>query len=215
MSKNNFVTLNSFRLLLLLAAVPFLFPGCAQKEETPPSLLVLQDPQYPAEIRSEELQPGLAPYYFLELYRNIGQMLKNEELVRKMGKPGPPIAQLNHRFGSGKVFDSGEEKGVGVIMYGYFYLPEPGDYVFQAFTNDGFELYVNSHLLVTDPGVHKGRLSDRGLITIARGGWFPVTIRYFQRKGTAALQLYWQPPGAGEFSIVPREVYGHRPDTAS
>ena len=211
-SKNNTATPNTFRLLLVFALVQLLLTaGCANQMETPPSLQVVQDPQYPAEIRSGELEPGLAVYYFLEFYRDTSQMLKNEELVRKMGKPGPPITQLNHRFEGGRVFDSGEDKGVGMIMYGFFHLSEPGDYTFQAYSNDGFELSVNTHLIVVDPAVHKSRLSDRGRITVARGGWFPVEIRYFQRKGTAALELYWQPPGAADFSIVPPEVYAHQP----
>lgn len=212
LQKNTIATLNIFRLLLLLAAVPVLLTaGCVSKTEKQPSLIVLQEPQHPAEIRSGDLRPGLAVYYFHDLYRNTGQMLKNEELVRKMGKSGPPVTQLNHRFGGGKVFDSGEEKGVGAIMYGFFHLSEPGDYTFQAYSNDGFDLYINSHLLVSDPAVHRSRLSDQGTITVARGGWFPVEIRYFQRKGTAALELYWQPPDAADLSIVPPEVYAHLP----
>ncbi|HHO48467.1 MAG TPA: hypothetical protein ENN06_08460 [Desulfobacteraceae bacterium] len=201
-----------FLLLVFLAAFPvFLAAGCAEKTEPAPSLVVLQEPQHPADIRTGELQPGLEVYYVYDFYRTTSQMLKSEELIRKMGKPGPPLTLLNHRFGGGKVFDSGEEKGVGAHMYGFFHLAEPGDYTFQAYANDGIELYINGHLLVSDPAVHKGRMSDPGRITVARGGWFPVEIRYFQRKGTAALELYWQPPGAAAPTIVPSEVYAHLP----
>ncbi|MDD3619216.1 MAG: PA14 domain-containing protein [Desulfobulbaceae bacterium] len=201
-----------FLLLVLLAAVPvFLAAGCAPKTEHTPSLTILPEPQHPADIRSGELQPGLAVYYVYDFYRTTSQMLKSEELIRKMGKPGPPLPLLNHRFGGGKVFDSGEEKGVGAHMYGFLHFAEPGDYMFQAYSNDGFELYINGHLLVSDPSVHKGRMSAPGRITVARGGWFPVEIRYFQRKGTAALELYWQPPGAAGPAIVPAEVYAHLP----
>lgn len=203
---------HSIRWSVFLALLPlFWLAGCANTAEKEASLLVLAEPQQPAEIRSAELEPGVEVFYFLDFFRHTGQMLKNEELVRKMGAPGPPISQLNHRFAGSRVFDSGEEKGVGMIMYGFFHLAEPGDYAFQAFTNDGFELTVNGHLIISDPGVHKGRFSDQGRITAARGGWFPMEIRYFQRKGTAALELYWQPPGADGFSIVPTEIYAHLP----
>lgn len=209
-SKNKDNSVHSLGLLVFLAIIPMFFSaGCANRTEREASLLVLAEPQHPAGIRSDELQPGLAVYYFLDFFRHTGQMLKDGELVRKMGKPGPPIPQLNHRFAGSRVFDSGEEKGVGMIMYGFFHLAEPGDYVLQAYTNDGFELSMNGHLIISDPGVHKGRFSDQGRITVARGGWFPVEIRYFQRKGTAALELYWQPPGAAGFSVVPPEVYAH------
>lgn len=188
--------------------VCFMLWGCAGiKHEKEP--LIVPQSQYPAAIDSEQLRSGLSTLYFYEFYRYMYQMPTGEKIIEK-GIPGPPVLQLNHRFGRKKVFDSGVNKGVGMVMRGYLYLEQPGPYAFQARSNDGFELYVNDNLLISDPEVHGDKLSDPGRMTVAEGGWFPVMIKYFQRKGTATLELYWQPPGAESFVIIPAEVYAHR-----
>ena len=48
--------------------------------------------------------------------------------------------------------------------------------------------------------------------SIEEAGWYPMLIKYFQKKGTAALSLYWKPPGAAEFSVIPAEAYAHLPE---
>ncbi len=37
---------------------------------------------------------------------------------------------------------------------------------------------------------------------------------YFQRKGTATLELYWKPPGQedADFVLVPAEAFAHIPE---
>ena len=197
--------------IILLAIYVIVLTGCAMDaQEMQP--MIVEKPQYPAKVEAADLQPGLAVLYFYDFYRYINEMPTGEKIKQK-GKPGPPILQLNHQFKDGKVFDSGESRGVGMVMTGYFHLGEPGEYAFQALSNDGFELYINDNLLISDPRVHRDRLSDPGILTVAQGGWFPVMIKYYQRKGTAALKLYWQPPGAGSFVIIPANVYGHLTDS--
>lgn len=202
-------TFSVFLKFMVLALVVTILWGCAKTVQEKKHLIV-QQPLSPVEVRQEQLEPGLSVLYFYDFYRHINQMPQGDKIAKK-GKPGPPVLQLNHRFKKGKVFDSGENRGVGMVMSGYFYLEQPGQYVFQARSNDGFELYVNDNLLISDPDVHGDKLSDTGQLTAAKGGWFPVVIKYYQRKGTATLELYWQPPGADSLVIVPAQVYAHRP----
>ena len=206
LGKKAFSVLLKFMVLALV--VPLLW-GCAKTVQEKKKLIV-QQPQYPVEVQLEQLKPGLSVLYFYDLYRHINQMPQGEKIAKK-GKPGPPVLQLNHRFKKGKVFDSGENRGVGMVMSGFFHLEQPGQYAFQARSNDGFELYINDNLLISDPDVHGDKLSDIGQLTAAKGGWFPVVIKYYQRKGTATIELYWQPPGAASFVIVPSQVYAHQP----
>jgi hypothetical protein len=50
------------------------------------------------------------------------------------------------------------------------------------------------------------------LVGLAReAGWTPIRLRYFQRKGTATLKLYWQPPGSEAFAVIPASAYAHGP----
>lgn len=181
--------------------------GCVRSERTT-RLQTIPEPFRPVDISASTLEPGLSVLYFYELYRSVNQLPKTEPIMRK-GKPGPPILQLNHRFGKGEnVFDSGESQGVGMIMQGFLHLDTPGTYRFQVKSNDGFALYLNDTRIITDPGVHADRLSDEGEITVSQAGWFPLLIRYYQRKGTAALSLYWKKEGAG-YSVIPPEAYAH------
>lgn len=191
----------SFAILSLLMACGLV--GCAKKAP------VRQQYQTPAAVTAMELSPGLAVFYFEKFYRKTGQMPSLLE-AKSQGRPGKALIQLDHKFAQdGLVFDSGKSVGVGMVLAGYLHLAESGEYRFQAMANDGIEFSLDGNILFEDPTVHGDRLSPVGIANIEKGGWYPIIIRYFQRKGTATLKLYWQPPGATEFSIIPAEIYAH------
>lgn len=196
------------KMTVLLLMIP-IFLGCAKQQS---EKMVVLEPQSPAALQADRLEPGLSTIYFDDFYRYIYQMPTTEGLIAMEGRPGPPILQINHRFGAGKVFDSGRNKGVGILMRGFFHLEQPGQYAFQSLSNDGFELQINDQVIINDPEVHSDKLSSPGQITVAEGGWFPVKLRYFQRKGTATLVLNWKPPGADSFTVVPANIYAHMPE---
>lgn len=183
--------------------------GCAQPEMKKTTQQGLVSGM-PADISANTLKPGLSVIYFHDKYRHIKQMPEGERIA-KYAHPGPPIMKLDHKFGRGKVFDSGRSQEVGVLMNGYFLLEKPGVYLFQSNSNDGFRMFISGNVIVDDPKVHVDKLSDPGQFEVKKGGLFPVTLKFFQRKGTATLQLFWQPPGSGTFEIVPESVYLHQP----
>lgn len=165
--------------------------GCAGKNE---------------ETRETEqtLTPGLATLYHDKFLRHLNQMPPPSQ-----GRPGAPILQLNHRFEKNEVFSSGLSRGVGIQMTGFILLEKSGDYQFRALANDGIALHIDEQLIFKDPRVHGDRLSPTGTFTAPVGGHYPLLIRYFQRKGTATLILYWQQPGRSSFEVVPAAVYFH------
>ena len=204
---NSFAFRTGLSFLLLIFTIAFI-GGCAKREHAA-KLSIVQEPFIASPVPAESLEPGLSVLYFYQLFRSVNQLPRTEAVMRG-GKPGPPIMQLNHRFGRGvEVFDSGASQGVGMIMRGYLHLEKPGKYTFQAKSNDGFALYLDGRLIITDPGVHGDRLSDQGEVTVTEGGWFPVLIRYYQRKGTAALSLYWKSANGTDFVVIPPEAYAH------
>jgi hypothetical protein len=154
------------------------------------------------------LKPGLSVLYLDGGYRYVKQIPKGKK-AREKGRSGKPVLQINHQFGTGEVFDSGKNSKVGVLLDGYIHLAKPGAYALQVLSNDGVEVYVDGTLIVSDPNLHTDRLSDIGEYSSAKEGWQPLHIRYFQRKGSAALKLYWRPPGSGAFEVVPERAYGH------
>jgi hypothetical protein len=84
-----------------------------------------------------------------------------------------------------------------------------------ALSNDGIRVEICSKMILTDPDVHSDRLSPQVLIDIPKPGWYPILVQYFQRKGTAAIELQWKLPGKAEFSVIPAEAYAHIPKPES
>ena len=157
------------------------------------------------------LKPGLAVLYFPKLFvRHVDTLPQREDGLEK-GVPGPPVTNLNRRFGRGQVFNSGTNRGIGVEMSGFILLEKPGRYRFQVNSNDGFRLFLDGHLLLEDPAWHRSgdRLTAPADFEVTSPAWHSLRIRYFQRKGTAAFQFYWQPPGAEAFVPVPGRVLAH------
>lgn len=156
-----------------------------------------------------QLQPGLATVYIEKKYRNVDQV-PTGEAAHKAGYQGKPVLLLNHLSGKEEfVFDSGRSQGVAMVMNGFLHLDKQGTYLWHAMANDGIRMFINNKMIFEDPKVHKDRLTPTGTLQVDESGWYPVNIIYFQRKGTAALKLYWQPPAAKEFTLVPAEVYWH------
>ncbi len=154
-------------------------------------------------------QPGLSVVYIFLKYRSVDQIPTGKAALR-MGRRGVPVTILNHQSGKDdQVFASGRSQGVGMVMEGYLNLEKTGTYRWQALANDGIRLFIDNKLIFEDPKVHADRLTPIGISEVVQPGRHPVQIIYFQRKGTAALKLYWQPPGAEQLSLVPAEVYWH------
>ena len=199
-------------LLLILFVLPAM-QACVQPAPEKTFLPVPTGPrllQAPASVQDSELSPGLSCIYIDKFYRNISQMPQPQDAAAK-GRAGRPVLLLDKKYKKDElVFGSGEKKGVGMILTGYLRLAEPGTYRFQALSNDGIEMTLGGQLLFIDPDVHKDRLSPIGTVEVKTGGYYPLVLRYFQRKGTATLKLYWQPPGAAKLTIIPAKTYFHR-----
>jgi hypothetical protein len=165
--------------------------------------------QFDSEILQKPLQSGLQVLYFDGMYRKVSQVPDGDSAMLEKGRPGPPILSINHQFVEEEVFDSGRSRGVGVQMKGYILLGQLGKYQFQALSNDGVELRIDGSRILIDPDVHADRLSEVGTVAVQETGWHPIMVKYFQRKGSAALTLFWKPPGKDEFEVIPESAYGH------
>ena len=90
-------------------------------------------------------------------------------------------------------------------------LEKPGTYTFGFESNDGVRLEIGDYMVVEDPDVHADRSSDLGMIQANAPGWYPLTIRYYERKNTWTIRFYWLPPGGepGSLPLVPAEVLAH------
>ncbi len=154
------------------------------------------------------LQPGLAVCYIYALVRNIDQIAGWES--SKTCEEGPPIMRLDYKVGQDSVLTSDARDGVLAKITGYIHLPVAGFYGFAFESNDGVRLEIDGQFVTEDPDVHGDRFSDIGGLDVTEPGWYPILIRYFERKNTSTLKFYWQPPGdEGTMPIVPAEALAH------
>lgn len=173
--------------------------------------IVLHTSLYSADI-SNRMVPGLRVFYFEGKYSAVQQVPDRDIAVSKKGKPGAIISMINHQFGQNEVFDSGRNREVGVQITGYLLLDQKGSYEFQALSNDGVEVFIDGNSVLIDQSVHSDRLSEIGRLSVQKAGWHSLKVKYFQRKGTAAIKLFWKTPGMDAFDVIPAMAYGHLPD---
>lgn len=163
----------------------------------------------------DRLEPGLRVLYFDGMFRNVRQIPDGDRAILEKGRPGAPILVIDHQFGENEVFDSGRNRGVGVQMKGYLLLDQMGLYQFQALSNDGVEVFIDGISILIDPDVHSDRLSNVETLAVQQTGWHVLMVKYFQRKGSAALTLYWKPPGKDTLEVIPARAYAHLPDDSA
>ncbi|MFO0995726.1 MAG: PA14 domain-containing protein [Alphaproteobacteria bacterium] len=152
---------------------------------------------------ADKLTPGLAVNYNYAMFHYVNEVAKAGK-----GKPGKPLANLDHKTDNGNVLTADASMGVGALITGFIKLDKPGTYVFKVLSNDGVKLTIGGVLIHEDPGVHSDTMSPPIELAVTEPGWFPLAIDYFQRKGTSALKLYWTPPGGSE-AIVPPDAFAH------
>jgi len=158
----------------------------------------------PAEPQPTTLSPGLAVEY------SYGMVNHLNELKNKKFEPGPPLTNLEYRWGPGNVLTSKAREGVAAIITGFIHFEKAGVYGFAVTSNDGVRVEIGGQLVHEDPGVHGDTTSDRIDVKIDRPGWYPLRVAYFQKKGTASLVLAWIGPGeTGKLTPVPAKAFGY------
>lgn len=149
--------------------------------------------------------PGLAVEYLRIKVRHV-----DEVIAAGLGSRGEPLPALDYNSGDGPVLTSGRSDEVGAHIRGLIHFPEPGTYIMTIQSNDGVRLKIDDKLVIEDPEVHGDQYSEYADVVITEAGWYPMYLVYFERKGTSTLELYWQPPGAGGFELVPAEAFRHK-----
>lgn len=179
--------------------------ACATQQQAP------SGPPQPASPQptATQLSPGLSPLYFLGTLEHVDNMPRSASDMSR-GRRGPAILQLDAESGSGQMWDSQTNRNYAVHMTGLIQL-EAGIYRFAALSNDGIRVTIDKTRVVDDPDVHASKMSPATEVRISEPAWYPITVQYFQKGGTAALKFYWQPPGAGGMLLVPAAALAHSP----
>ncbi len=166
------------------------------------------DPQ-PA---AENLAPGLSVHYYAAYFRLIDEFIEWIE-EEGGGEKGEPLPMLNYRVADGTALTSAIADGVGAEIEGLIHFEKTGIYTLVMQSNDGFVLKIGGVYVLEDPDVHADRYSPFAKLEVKEPGWYPLALLYFERKGTATLELYWRPPGDedADLAFVPAEAFAHLP----
>ncbi len=150
----------------------------------------------------DQLAPGLAVSYVYQYFNDLSEMMGHE------GKPGEPLANLDATPGRGQpVLTSIKPMGVGAFIRGFIKLDKPGTWTFRVNSNDGVEVLIGGEQIHIDPYKHSDTMSPPILFKVDEPGWYDIAVDYFQRKGTATLQLLWTAPDGGAEEIVPPAAF--------
>ena len=99
---------------------------------------------------------------------------------------------------------SGKNDHFGFVWEGYLNIPVAGNYIFETVSGDGSRFYYNSFYnpylipLINNDGIHAPVTPVTGTVNVPSAGRYPVALSFFNRDGSAAVQLYWTgPAGSG------------------
>ncbi|MFJ2259265.1 family 16 glycoside hydrolase [Streptomyces sp. NPDC087844] len=87
---------------------------------------------------------------------------------------------------------------------GYLVVPSDGDYGLRLTSDDGSRLSIDGATVIDHDGLHGAEPKDTSVQLTA--GSHPLRIEHFERDGGQELRLAWKPPGASDFTTVPRDA---------
>jgi hypothetical protein len=201
--------------LVALLLAMLLGPGAADAQTRvtpapapPPEPIRLATPA-PAAAQPDvaTLKDGLAVRYYFAKLNHIDELvgwMKVED-----GIEGTPLPMLDYKDSPGNVLTTTNADLVGAHITGFIEFAEPGTYRLQVISNDGVRVTLGGEMIFEDPRIHKAEASPDLVFDVAEPGWVPLDILYYEKKGTAALQLLWMPPGASGFVPVPGAALKH------
>jgi len=157
---------------------------------------------------AEGLQDGLAVSYYYGTFDNIRDL--EGSMRYKDGGKGTAIETLSHHMDKGRVLTSESEDFVGAHISGYLHLEAPGTYRFQVTNNDGVRLHLGGARIYDDPRTGPARTSAPIPVDVTDPGWYVIEIWYFEKRGSATLEILWSPPGGGALVDVPAAAMKHQ-----
>lgn len=95
-----------------------------------------------------------------------------------------------------------------ILLTGFIRVSADAMYTFALTSDDGSTLSIGDRLVVDNDGLH-GAEEKQGMVAL-RAGLHPVTVRFFQAGGGAALTLRMR-VGDGPWQPVPEAMLLHRP----
>ncbi len=161
-----------------------------------------------ASVAEDKLTPGIRASYWYAEFEHVDAFVKVAE--KKQGWTPAPIAALDKCDANGKLYEAGVIENYAIKGTGFVRFPKEGEWKVAMKSNDGIRVFLDGKLAIEDPAVHGDRMSKPISVTVPAAGLVPMEFFYFQKKGSACLQLHWQGPGEAAMSIVPGTALLHQ-----
>ncbi|HJW12674.1 MAG TPA: PA14 domain-containing protein, partial [Albitalea sp.] len=81
--------------------------------------------------------------------------------------------------------------------------PSTGTYRFQTNSDDGARLWVNGVRLINNWTDHKATLDTSAGVNLVAGQKVTIQLEYYERSGSAVIQLRWLTPGDATYVTIP------------
>ncbi len=192
-------TFLKYSIMAVLLSLSFALPVQAAD----PFVLAPAEPQ-PA---ASALKPGLAVKY---AYGSV-EWLDAAETWHGHAKPGKPLEGFVYGDTNGvdNALTSGSNIEVIAFIEGYLHFKE-GVHELEFQSNDGLRVTLAGTEVYKHDGKHACESLGAIQVKAPKTGWYTVQALYFQKKGTACLDLSMRKPG-GEWDWTAPEMYGHVP----
>jgi alpha-L-fucosidase len=102
------------------------------------------------------------------------------------------------------VKDACRDEGYGLRFTGYLRVPTTQVYTISLGSDDGSRLILGSGTLIDHDGTHSS--SEKSATLILAGGWHPITVEMFNKKGGADLTLSIASPGSAKKPAEPADL---------
>ncbi|MDF3413741.1 hypothetical protein HKX54_04665 [Sulfitobacter sp. M57] len=172
-------------------------PGFAQSVTLSPA-----DPQPTV----DDLSPGLAVSY---AYPRDVRLLEDAADALGSAKKGPPIKGLSYvDTNEGEMtLTSKKATKVAAAISGFIRFDMAGTFEVELISNDGIAASIGGQQIGLYDGVHACEPAGIQEVVVPEAAWYPIEITYFQRKGSACLEMDWNV--GGRMGPVPDAVFAH------
>ena len=103
------------------------------------------------------------------------------------------VDKINNYTTNGSGFIGGPADNFAARYTGQFIVETAGSHTFHLTSDDGSALFINGQLVINNDGVHASR--ERSQTVELDAGSHSIEVRYFERTGTAQVDLDWAGPG--------------------
>ena len=90
-----------------------------------------------------------------------------------------------------------------VLIEGFIYAPEDGNYGFETYSDDGVRVFVDGTRVINNWTNH-GTTRNLGFKTLT-AGWKPIRIAMYEWGGFARLRFKWKLPSESSYTFPPAD----------